>query len=369
MIRRFAALAALALPGCMPVITIDHYQEVWSKVPIAAEDDLTAVQFLDPTTGYVAGDKGTILKTTDGGATWSRLVPTAVAGERLLGMSFVDAATGYVITESKLFKTADGGATWEQAYDFAEKLKDRLRAVKFVTGTAGFVTGNRSLYQTLDGKEWTKAAISYASGVEANGARVWLAGYDVHTTDLTNVYVPVAGASKPCIGFGDCYAAVAFPSATEGWIFGASGNQGDGLTGLTMQRTRDGGATWAKGDPNGQIGEMLSYAGNGAGRYPPRLRFTSADHGWLLVDGDMLATHDGGTTWKRQQQFRSPDAFDKEVLRKKNSDMFDVSAPDATHAWVVGAKGLVYKWENRYYPAYADHDAPLAALWNPKKRK
>lgn len=363
-----AAAALVALGGCLPVVAIDHHQEVWTSVAIGAQDDLTAVQFLDLTTGYAIGDHGTVLKTTDGGATWTRLVPTAVAGKKLLGLSFLDAAQGFAISETSLYKTADGGATWAELYDFRAKHQDPPRAVKFVTASAGYVTCNKAIYQTLDGSSWTKANVPQGSAVEANGATVYVAGYEVYTSQLTNVYVGVPGAGKPCTGFGDCGAAIHFPSATDGWIFGSTGNKGDGLTGITFRRTRDGGQTWTTGDPNGQVGAMMAYAGTRAGLYPPRLRFTTADHGWLLVDGDLMATHDGGTTWKRQVQFRNPDKFDKEALTKKNDDLFDVSAPDATHAWMVGAGGRVYKWENRYYPPYLDGDAPLSALWDPRKR-
>ncbi len=363
-----AAAALATLGGCLPVVAIDHRQEVWTPVNIGVQDELTAVQFLDANTGYVIGANGTVLKTADGGASWTRLVPTAVAGKKLLGLSFLDAAQGFAISETSLYKTADGGATWAEVYDFKAKHQDQPRAVKFVTTGAGFVTGARAIYQTLDGATWTKAEVKYGSAVEAAGTTVFIAGYEVFTSNLTNVYVGVPAAGKPCSGMGDCGAAIHFPTQQEGWIFGATGMKGDGLTGVSFKRTRDGGQTWSTGDPNSQLGAMMAYAGTGMGLYPPRVRFTSADHGWLLVDGDMMATHDAGTTWKRQVQFRTPDKFDKEALTKKSNDLFDVSAPDATHAWLVGAGGRVFKWENKYYPPYLDGDAPLSALWDPRKR-
>ena len=361
-------LAAMLLPGCLPKVVVDHRQEVWTRVPTGAEDALTAVQFVDVNTGYVVGENGTILKTTDAGATWVRLLPVAVAGKKLLGISFLDAAQGFAISETSLYKTTDGGATWAEAFDFQAKLGDQVRAVKFLTASAGFVTGNKGIYQTLDGTAWTKAKIEYGSAVEAIGTTVYVAGFSVFTSNLTDLYVGVPAAQPPCRGMGDCGAAIHFPTEQEGWIFGTTGVKGDGLTGASIQRTRDGGRTWANGDPGGQIFQKLAYAGNKMGLYPPRVRFTDAAHGWLLIDGDVFATNDGGTSWQRQVQFEAPDAFDKEVVKRKNDEYFDVSAPDATHAWMVGAGGRVYRWENKYYPPYVDGDAPLAALWDPKKR-
>ena len=42
----------------------------WNSLPSSTSHTLTAVHFVGPTTGWVVGEKGTILHTEDGGDTW-----------------------------------------------------------------------------------------------------------------------------------------------------------------------------------------------------------------------------------------------------------------------------------------------------------
>ena len=56
---------------------------------------LTGVSFTDANAGTVVGDYGTILRTTNGGATWVR--ETNRAGNHLTGVSFTDANMGTAV--------------------------------------------------------------------------------------------------------------------------------------------------------------------------------------------------------------------------------------------------------------------------------
>jgi photosystem II stability/assembly factor-like uncharacterized protein len=63
--------------------------------------------------GYVVGDSGTILKTTDAGLTWTKLQSTITAN--LYGVFFVNPAKGFAVGDSGvLLATSDSGATWKR---------------------------------------------------------------------------------------------------------------------------------------------------------------------------------------------------------------------------------------------------------------
>jgi photosystem II stability/assembly factor-like uncharacterized protein len=69
---------------------------------------------VDANTGTAVGDNGTILRTTDGGATWTR--QTSGTTGILFGVSCVDANTCTVVGGMPLgaiiLRTTDGGCTW-----------------------------------------------------------------------------------------------------------------------------------------------------------------------------------------------------------------------------------------------------------------
>lgn len=355
-----AAIVPLLLAGCaVPRPVIDYEQEVWTPQKSDVKDHLTAVQFLDASNGYVLGENGLVLKTADGGATWVPIYPIAVAGKQLRGLSFLDPLQGYAISDKALYKTADGGMTWEEVHDFAAEHGDQLRTVRFLTPSAGFVVGAKGVYQTIDGTSWVRADVAKGSAVEPAGTRGFVAGNYVYSTDLTGTYIGVPASGAICAGASDCGASMHFLTLTDGWLLAGSGALFGSLESWVFKRTRDGGATWTDADPSGQLRKMMTTMGPN----PPRVRFTSPNHGWVIQNGDFVATADGGKTWRRQVQFKDPDKFQEWKVEEAIHGIRDLSSPDATHAWMVGSDGRIYKWENRYYPPFVDDNGLMIGSW------
>lgn len=83
----------------------------WIEQVSGTSVNLTAIHVVSASEAWVCGGAGTLLHTTDGGTTWSK-VPLSVS-EALEGVAFADASTGYAVTEATLLRTTDGGATWQ----------------------------------------------------------------------------------------------------------------------------------------------------------------------------------------------------------------------------------------------------------------
>ena len=72
---------------------------------------LRSVFFIDHDIGIAVGDSGTILRTTNGGATW--VARTSGTTEDLHAVSFADPDTGIAVgDEAAILRTTDGGRTW-----------------------------------------------------------------------------------------------------------------------------------------------------------------------------------------------------------------------------------------------------------------
>ncbi len=81
------------------------------KIPYYYWTNLNAVSLADPHTAFVAGDLGTILKSTNGGITWSQQVSGTDANLR--GICFTDTSFGFVVGEQgTVLRTTNGGRTW-----------------------------------------------------------------------------------------------------------------------------------------------------------------------------------------------------------------------------------------------------------------
>ena len=67
---------------------------VWQN-PLPQGNDLNGVAFTDSTRGWVVGDNGTILTTSDGGALWTK--QHLGTDNTLYGVAFADATEGWVV--------------------------------------------------------------------------------------------------------------------------------------------------------------------------------------------------------------------------------------------------------------------------------
>lgn len=73
------------------------------------EEPLQSLRFLDDHHGWAVGENGRIVRTSDGGRSWSA---TRIEADLLLGVDFVDEHHGWTTGTSVAARSDDGGATW-----------------------------------------------------------------------------------------------------------------------------------------------------------------------------------------------------------------------------------------------------------------
>jgi photosystem II stability/assembly factor-like uncharacterized protein len=74
---------------------------------------LGSVHFVSPDLGYAIAAGGQLLRTTDSGVTWA---PVPGAPASLQGVCFSGPRDGYVGGPGRIWRTTDGGATWSLAF-------------------------------------------------------------------------------------------------------------------------------------------------------------------------------------------------------------------------------------------------------------
>lgn len=135
-------------------------------VPVPAQEATLAGKslLLDAATSdgsfIVVGERGHILKSTDGGGTWQQLEVPTRAG--LTGVSFQSRDLGWAVGhDSVILRTTDGGSTWE-IVNWAPEEEAPLLDVWFSDADNGFAVGAYgSFYRTSDGgKTWSFEPIS-----------------------------------------------------------------------------------------------------------------------------------------------------------------------------------------------------------------
>ena len=128
------------------------------------EPNLNAVQFLTRDTGWVVGEFGLVLRTTNGGQTWVSQ-RYGLNLPRLLAVEFRDKYTGFAVGQKgTLIKTVDGGKNWNEMNVGTQQNLNEIS----VDGKQGVVVGDGIMLKTKDGGlTWNK---------ESFPSNVWLSG-------------------------------------------------------------------------------------------------------------------------------------------------------------------------------------------------
>jgi len=199
-----------------------------------------SISFGSNLVGYAVGDSNTILKTTDGGFTWS--VQTSPATYQYLQyVYFINQDTGFVLaTGEQLFSTTNGGAQWNM-----QNLGHDLKAMCLTDANTGYIIGNLNVLKTTDG------------------------GHNWNTLNPgTQAY----------------WRSISFPTSTIGYITG---------NGNIIAKTTNSGSNWTLTTLNNASGLQSVFFTS------PNIGY--AVGGYQNSSSEILSTTDGGENWVSQQ--------------------------------------------------------------------
>ena len=317
---------------------------IWEPVNFPEDLTLWDVFFVTVDEGWAAGDAGTILHTTDGGATWSaQLGGDPNSSEKAFAdLRFVDATHGWAVQDKvddrKLFRTTDG-QTWSEVGVLYHAGLQAYNDYLFTSPRDGVSIVGDAIYQTHD------------------AGRHWLKVFECQTkTEIEGLTKAVS-----CDLHG-----VHFPTPLVGYAIGANRDIEDRIF---VAKTRDGGATWTLTLPEGpdlvdsfgsvdvklfftdeNTGVMVVQNGSKffttqdggqtwrgvVGTAGPRIKFADPSVAWSMSKSRLSFSTDGGNRWtSRELSFPAP--------------VRGFSLPRRDRAYVVGDHGMIYRY--RLVPA------------------
>lgn len=323
----------------------------WFKQTTNSLARLTSIHFADAQHGWAAGSNGTLLKTSDGGMIWERIVlPPEFSRDLLRAVWVLDAQRVRLLGEYNLTQrpssadldarafllaSDDGGATWQSVEparppdkpyrrprrpvgqaseaEQVERLNSPILTAFCFAAGSGWLTGESGTIQTTrdDGVNWQ---MQYASTRKLF--------YDVTAFDAQQAWIVGGGGSilrtvdggsnwnEQPSATTNTLRAVHFIDARRGWAAGISG---------TILATTNGGNRWQAQTSNSN--ETLND-----------IRFVNAHEGWAVGErGTLLHTRDGGVTWQ-----------DESLKTYASLNQLFFIAPAC--GWVVGTNGSIYKF-------------------------
>ena len=239
---------------------------------------------------FAPGAKGSLAKTTDGGASWVR--GNVSTPNDVIDVSFPSASDGFALDNGGgLFRTTDGGATW-RALDTGTTA--RPAAVESSSSKVVLIAGPRGLRRSTDAGD-TFSTVSGAVNKSlltdidsAGSARFAFGPQDLwRSTDKGKTFKSVRKPGKYVTRNGKKVNTkgirhVDFATAKSGYLLDTNG---------VLYGTTNGGESWT----------TLLATGNSTGY---GMAFSSASRGYLIISrfgddrgGFLLRTTDSGKTW------------------------------------------------------------------------
>jgi photosystem II stability/assembly factor-like uncharacterized protein len=266
---------------------------------------LTSITFGDSEHGWLGGGFGSTMRTLDGGRLW--LVQTNSYTDGFGSMAFVDAQYGWALNGYRtILHTSDGAQSWVTQTNLPTGF---LNSLTFINRQCGWAAGSQGIMSTTDGgKSWLAqtnptSAVFYslafvdlqrgwAVGDEGiilrtiDGGRSWQAQTNLGPMDLSSLFIV---------------------DPQDGWAIGREG---------TILRTADGGQSWHPQATS--ISDLLIS-----------VSFADTQQGWATAyGGSILRTTDGGRSWNVQTNFPS-------------SRLRSLFCLDSQRGWVVGENGII----------------------------
>lgn len=308
-----SVLLALALVPAIP----GGPQPAYAGVTTA---NLRCVDFVDSTTGFAAGEAGTILKTTDGGLTWN-----IVRGGDLLdfrSIDFVNATHGWAVSlTGTVVGTTNGGANWMTLSTDPlgpNYVLGRFYDVEFFGTTEGVAVGTAQdeppfVLHTYNG-----------------GSGMWYREMSAGTYEP-----PPELPSFPKVGLGEFYA-IDYPVAGRAWAVGHDRYKGANKPVVWDYDSARTGTEW--------------YAQTITGTGPLYdVDFSSTTLGIAVGSGGRTyRTVNAGVTWTQ-------------VLVGQTVDLKGVTWGTTGTAWAVGGSGRIFGTANSG-TSWTAQTSPTAAV-------
>ena len=282
------------------------------------------VFFINANKGWIVGDNGTIIATTDGGSTWTP--SKKITNDTFIQVHFTDEMHGWMLCERDIYsrgpnpssylrRTTDGGKNWEKI-EFEGAGRERVTKLLFQKDGRATAFGEGGIFYKLaeDGVTWKKyqTAIHFllldgSFGDEKVGAIVGAGGTIMFTDDSGFTWEKATLLGDTSTKFNAVY----FAGAKGGWAVGTQGR---------IFRTNGGARLWRQqqSDTTSNLNDVY---------------FSNQTNGWAVGDdGTILRTRDGGVTWMQ--------------VNSKTTHKLEKIAFAGNKGWAVGFGGTILTYSD-----------------------
>lgn len=307
-----------------------YAQDAWIRQDSPTSVFLRKCTFADSLNGWIIGDSGVILYTSNGGANW--IIQNQNVNHYLVNIFFLDKYNGWIAAwynnfnnGSIIYRTTNGGHNWN--YSNFPDSNLFISSIYFLDNNNGYfgtLFPNGNIYRTTNGGgDWSPCSID--SSAFSHYAIREIEFYNQLTGFCIGGYIDIAGVIWRTTNAGISWTPQAVGAEPindieflDSMNFIAVG--GDYEYGPSIVKTTDAGVSWNYQTLN-EFG--IAYA----------LSFRTDLEAWIPLgfSQNLLLTTDRGSTWSLKQ---APDS----------SALYYTTFTDNRNGWMIGEEGKIYKF-------------------------
>ena len=309
-------------------------QNFWEKINSPTNKLLNSILFIDSLNGWVSGDSGIIIHTSNGGMDWE----TQYSNDSLnvINIFFLDNQRGWASALSQFYepygtymlKTTNGGIDWTS--EFTRLGEAFVNSFYFLDSLNGFAVGYpRVFHRTTDGgSNWLPVNLdsSLYSGLPPYAIRFYSSLYGYACGGVRDVRGVVWRTMDGGLNWSTVVDTLTLEPLYDLHMFDSLNiiaMGGDPEFGTSQIDTDDGGNTW-------------DYTALGIFYYPYSIGFRTNTEGWVPMGEQrfFLYTSDSGVNWTIVD---TPDSLN--VVR--------ITFPDSLHGYGIGPYGTIVKYKHQ----------------------
>ena len=313
------------------ILSVQAYsQDTWLQQDSPTTVCLRKCIFADTLNGWVMGDSGVILHTSNGGVNW--ILQNQNFEHYLIDIFFLNKFTGWAIAWSisfnngtTIYHTTNSGYNWN-SYQYPDTTLF-IGSIYFLDSSKGFFGTsypNGQIYRTTNGGgDWVQCGID--SSVFAHFSIRKIKFYNQYTGFCLGGYIDIAGVIWRTTNSGINWTAQAVGAEPINDIefidsLGYVAVGGDYEYGPSIVKTTNSGVNWDYQTLN-EFG--IAYS----------ISFRTNSEAWIPLGfaQNFLKTKNTGNNWSLLQ---APDS----------TELYDLVFVDYRNGWTVGNKGRIYKY-------------------------
>ena len=313
----------------------------WVRQDVKTTASLRGLSVVNEKIVWASGTKGTVIRTTNGGATWNVFAVPGADKLDFRDIEAFDANTAYILSigsgdSSRIYKTIDGGDTWKlqfqndnkDAFFDAIACWDRNNCIAM----SDPVDGHFLLISTVNGGEKWERIFSNQLPAAADGEAAFAA---------SGTCLIIYGSTHAFLVSGGKDARV-FRSSDRGKTWTAakapilSGTSGSGIFSISMRDAKNGVIVGGNYELPSENKGVLAFTADGGATWTAGKGLSGYRSAVTYVDANMILTvgtngsdmsSDGGKTW----------------MKLDSANYNSVQAKGRRAVWGVGPAGYVAK--------------------------